>query len=115
RVYLTGALGSGLVNTLYILDEPTQGLHPRDVGLLEQAMARLRDEGNTVVVVEHEPSVLLSADWLVDVGPGAGDAGGRIVYEGEPGGIRALSDSPTGRALSEAVEKPAGEVRRRRP
>ncbi len=79
RVALTTALGSGLVNTLYVLDEPSIGLHPRDVGRLVVAIERLRDAGNTVAVVEHEEAVMRSADLLVDIGPGAGEAGGRVV------------------------------------
>ena len=75
RVALTAALGSGLVNTLYVLDEPSIGLHPRDVGRLIAAMERLRDAGNSLVVVEHEEAVIRAADHLVEVGPGAGEAG----------------------------------------
>jgi excinuclease ABC subunit A len=100
RVALTSALGSGLVNTLYILDEPTVGLHPRDVGRLIEAMTGLRDRGNSVVAVEHDPSVVRSADWLVDIGPGAGESGGKVVYAGPPAGIDQNSDSVTGAYLS---------------
>ena len=100
RVALTKALGSGLVGTLYILDEPTIGLHPRDVGRLVAAMERLRDAGNSVVVVEHDESVMRAADRLVEIGPGAGEFGGRLVYEGPPAGIVDVPDSPTGAFLS---------------
>ncbi|MDB5349358.1 MAG: uvrA 3 [Planctomycetota bacterium] len=100
RVALTAALGSGLVNTMYVLDEPSIGLHPRDVVRLVDAMKRLRDAGNSLVVVEHEESVMRAADHLVEVGPGAGDAGGRIVYAGPVAGIEAVVDSPTATFLS---------------
>ena len=76
RLALASALGSGLVNTLYVLDEPSVGLHPRDVGRLVATLVGLRDAGNSVVVVEHDETILRAADWLVDIGPGAGDAGG---------------------------------------
>ncbi|MGE3818298.1 MAG: excinuclease ABC subunit A, partial [Isosphaeraceae bacterium] len=89
RVALTAALGSGLVNTLYVLDEPSAGLHAEDVGRLLDCLRRLRDVGNSVVVVEHDLDVIRSADVLVDVGPGAGEAGGRILYVGPPTAIQA--------------------------
>ncbi len=100
RVSLTTALGSGLVNTLYVLDEPTTGLHPRDVGRLVEVVEGLRDAGNSVVAVEHDPAVMRAADWLVDVGPGAGEAGGRVLYAGSPDGVEAVADSATGAFLS---------------
>ena len=100
RLALATALGSGLVNTLYVLDEPSVGLHPRDVGRLVATLEGLRDAGNSVVVVEHEEAILRAADWLVDVGPGAGDAGGRILYEGVPAGAGAVAESATGAFLS---------------
>jgi excinuclease ABC subunit A len=84
RVALTAALGSGLVNTLYVLDEPSVGLHPHDVGRLIACVGALRDLGNTVVVVEHDLAVLRAADYLVDIGPGAGEAGGQVLYCGPP-------------------------------
>ena len=87
RVALTSALGSGLVNTLYVLDEPSIGLHPRDVGRLIAALRGLRDAGNSVVVVEHDLEVIRAADLLVDIGPGAGEGGGRLLYVGPPEGI----------------------------
>ena len=87
RVALTAALGSGLVNTLYIIDEPTVGLHPHDVGRLTEALIGLRASGNTVVVVEHDPAIVRAADLVVDIGPGAGAAGGRLLYAGPPGEI----------------------------
>jgi excinuclease ABC subunit A len=100
RVALTSALGSGLVNTLYVLDEPSIGLHPRDIGRLIDVVGRLRDDGNTVVVVEHDEDVMRAADWLVDIGPGAGEGGGRVVYEGPPAGVADVAESATGEFLS---------------
>ncbi|MFO0954279.1 MAG: excinuclease ABC subunit UvrA [Isosphaeraceae bacterium] len=100
RVALTAALGSGLVNTLYVLDEPSVGLHPDDVGRLVDCIRSLRDAGNSVVVVEHDPAVLRSADLLVDIGPGAGAGGGNVLYQGPPGSIPAGIGSATGDFLS---------------
>lgn len=82
RVALTGALGSSLVNMLYVLDEPTAGLHPHDVDRLAQSIVKLKDRGNTVVAVEHDESIIRRADHIVEMGPGAGTAGGRVVFEG---------------------------------
>ncbi len=100
RVSLTSALGSGLVNTLYVLDEPSIGLHPRDVHRLVGILQKLRDMGNSVVVVEHETEIMKSADLLVDIGPGAGEAGGRVLYQGPPSGVTACEESLTGAFLS---------------
>ncbi len=100
RVALTAALGSGLVNTLYVLDEPSIGLHPIDVDRLIAAMFRLRDSGNAVVVVEHDEAIMRAADRLVEIGPGAGESGGSVVFEGTPEGIEAVEGSPTGDFLS---------------
>lgn len=82
RVHLTACLGSAMVNTLFILDEPSVGLHPKDVQSLLHVLQALRDRGNTLVVVEHEPAVIRAADHLIDLGPGAGEHGGKITYEG---------------------------------
>jgi len=82
RVALTSALGSSLVNMLYVLDEPSVGLHPRDVTQLIRAIKGLRDRGNTVVVVEHEEEMIRAADWLVEIGPGAGEGGGKVTFQG---------------------------------
>jgi len=112
RLALASALGSGLVNTLYVLDEPSVGLHPRDVGRLIATLTGLRDAGNSVVVVEHDESILRAADWLVDIGPGAGDAGGKILYEGPPGGVVAVEGSPTGAAFAGRLLGPIPERRR---
>jgi excinuclease ABC subunit A len=98
RINLTTALGTSLVNTLFVLDEPSIGLHPRDMGRIVQAMHRLRDAGNTLVVVEHDPAVMLAADRLIDMGPGPGERGGEIVYDGTPDNIRS-ADTLTGAYL----------------
>ncbi|MDB5881469.1 MAG: uvrA2, partial [Ramlibacter sp.] len=79
RINLTTALGTSLVNTLFVLDEPSIGLHPRDMNRITEAMKRLRDAGNTLVVVEHDPAVMLAADRIIDMGPGPGERGGQIV------------------------------------
>ncbi|MCW5610115.1 MAG: excinuclease ABC subunit UvrA [Rubrivivax sp.] len=98
RINLTTALGTSLVNTMFVLDEPSIGLHPRDMGRIVQAMHRLRDAGNTLVVVEHDPAVMLAADRLIDMGPGPGERGGRIVYDGTPEDAR-RADTLTGAYL----------------
>ena len=82
RINLTTALGTSLVNTLFVLDEPSIGLHPRDMSRITQAMHRLRDAGNTLVVVEHDPAVMMAADRMIDMGPGPGEKGGQIVFDG---------------------------------
>ena len=84
RASLTSALGSGLVNTLYVLDEPTAGLHPSDTQRIITAVRELEQRGNTVVVVEHDPEFILAADEVVEIGPGAGDSGGTIIFQGAP-------------------------------
>ncbi len=100
RVRLTTALGSNLVNALYVLDEPTAGLHPRDTDRLLAVLLRLRDAGNTLVVVEHDAEIIRAADHVVDVGPEAGEEGGAVVYQGPPAGLIACADSLTGNYLS---------------
>jgi excinuclease ABC subunit A len=100
RVNLTTCLGTSLVNTLFVLDEPSVGLHPRDTDRLVRTLQRLRDAGNTVVVVEHEASVMRAADEIVDLGPGHGEAGGRVVFQGPYGRILRTGKSLTGRYLS---------------
>lgn len=99
RINLTTALGTSLVNTLFVLDEPSIGLHPRDLNRIVEAMQRLRDAGNTLVVVEHDPSVMLAADRLIDMGPGPGERGGSIVFDGTPAAARS-ADTLTGAYLS---------------
>jgi excinuclease ABC subunit A len=100
RVALTASLGSSLVNMLYVLDEPSIGLHPRDINQLIAAIKQLRDRGNTVVVVEHEESLIRAADQIVEVGPGAGERGGRIVFQGTPEELEKSLDSLTGDYLA---------------
>ncbi len=95
RVRLTAALGSNLVDMLYVLDEPTAGLHPRDNERLLAAIERLRRAGNTLVVVEHDPTLIRAADDVVDIGPGAGRNGGRIVFHGPPAQLIATGQTTT--------------------
>ena len=95
RVNLTTCLGTRLVNTLYVLDEPSVGLHPRDTQRLVAILHRLRDLGNTVVVVEHEASVMRAADQLIDLGPGHGDSGGHVVFQGSPAALESSQGSLT--------------------
>ncbi|MFM9371281.1 ATP-binding cassette domain-containing protein [Streptomyces sp. Da 82-17] len=98
RLKMVRHLGSSLTGMTYIFDEPSVGLHPRDVGRLNDLLLRLRDKGNTVLVVEHDPDVIAVADHVVDMGPGAGTGGGQVVYEGTPAGLRS-SGTLTGRCL----------------
>lgn len=100
RVMLTSTLGSSLVNTLYVLDEPSAGLHPNDAQRVIHAVERLRDNRNTVVVVEHDAEFLNAADHVVDIGPGAGRDGGRVVFEGTPAELSRHESSATGLYLS---------------
>jgi excinuclease ABC subunit A len=111
RIRLAAQLGAGLQGVLYVLDEPSIGLHARDHGKLLRSLERLRDLGNTVVVVEHDEATLRAADWLIDVGPGAGRRGGRIAAEGPPE-VVARADTPTGRLLRGEVAMPAPSSRR---
>ena len=112
RVNLTSCLGNSLVNTLFVLDEPSIGLHPRDMGQLVGVMKRLRDRGNTVLVVEHEEAVMREADHLLELGPGRGAAGGEVVFSGDFSGMVRDKDSLTGAYLSEAKIIPLPEKRR---
>jgi len=91
RINLTTALGTSLVNTLFVLDEPSIGLHPRDMGRVIDVMKRLRDAGNSLVVVEHDPQIMLEADKLLDMGPGPGERGGEIVFFGSPDALKKAS------------------------
>ena len=99
RLALAEQLGAAMTGVLYILDEPSVGLHPRDQRALLAALRELRDRGNTVLVVEHDRDTIEAADWIVDLGPGAGEHGGRVVATGTPESIRADPASPTGRCL----------------
>jgi excinuclease ABC subunit A len=112
RVVLTKALGSGLVNTLYVLDEPTFGLHPQESGRLTAVLHRLRDRGNTLVVVEHDAGVIRGADHVVDLGPGAGEAGGRVLYEGPVSHFSNAEGSATADYLTGRKHLPVPATRR---
>jgi len=100
RTKMIGHLGSSLTDVTYVFDEPTIGLHPHDIQRMNDLLLRLRDKGNTVLVVEHKPGTIAIADHVVDLGPGAGSAGGQVVYEGSVDGLRA-SGTLTGRHLSD--------------
>lgn len=112
RLRLAALLGSGLTGVLYVLDEPTVGLHPRDTGRLIGVLKQLRDLGNTILVIEHDLQVLKAADHVVDIGPGAGKGGGRIVVSGSPTDVAACRESITGRYLSGDLEIIASRRRR---
>ena len=99
RISLANALGSRLVDTLYVLDEPSIGLHPRDVGRLVTLLQRLRDAGNTVVIVEHDPATIREADYMVELGPGSGEHGGELQYSGPADGA-GVARTLTGQYLS---------------
>src|SRR5687767_8363099 len=115
RVKMIRHLGSSLTDVTYVFDEPTTGLHPHDVQRMNDLLLRLRDKGNTVLVVEHEPDAIAIADHVVDLGPGAGSAGGAVCYEGTVDGLRA-SGTTTGRhlddraSLKEPVRTPTGAI-----
>lgn len=112
RIRLASQIGSGLVGTLYVLDEPSIGLHQRDNKRLIDTLVRLRDLGNTVIVVEHDEDTIRESDWIVDIGPGAGEHGGEIVYSGPVSGIGKAKTSVTGQYLSGKVSIPVPQVRR---
>jgi excinuclease ABC subunit A len=100
RIRLASQIGSGLVGVLYVLDEPSVGLHQRDNRRLIDTLVRLRDLGNTVLVVEHDEETIRSSDWMVDIGPGAGEHGGAVIYSGPVAGITKKRESITGQYLS---------------
>jgi excinuclease ABC subunit A len=112
RVNLTSCLGNSLVNTLFVLDEPSIGLHPRDMGQLVGVMKRLRDRGNTVLVVEHEEAVMREADHLLELGPGRGAEGGDIVFSGDFKKMLGCKSSLTGAYLNETKTIPLPDKRR---
>ncbi len=112
RIRLASQIGSGLVGTLYVLDEPSIGLHQRDNRRLIDTLVRLRDLGNTVLVVEHDEETIRQADWIVDIGPGAGEHGGEVVYSGPVKGITKVKESVTGQYLSGKRSIPVPERRR---
>ncbi|MFJ6541046.1 ATP-binding cassette domain-containing protein [Streptomyces sp. NPDC091385] len=113
RVKMIRHLGSSLTDVTYVFDEPTTGLHPHDIQRMNNLLLRLRDKGNTVLVVEHKPETIAIADHVVDLGPGAGAAGGAVCYEGDLAGLRA-GDTVTGRhfddraRLKDSVREPSG-------
>lgn len=114
RINLTRTLGSNLTASMYLLDEPSVGLHPRDTARLVEVLKRLRDLGNTVVVVEHEEDVIKNADYLVDIGPEAGVHGGQVVFAGPYQGIHSeAADSLTARYMSGRLQIPLPERRRK--
>src|SRR5439155_13723177 len=100
RIRLASQIGSGLTGVMYVLDEPSIGLHQRDNARLIDTLKRLRDLGNSVIVVEHDEEAIRSADYVVDMGPGAGEAGGHVIAEGTLAEILASRDSLTGRYLA---------------
>ena len=106
RIRLASQIGAGLVGVMYILDEPSIGLHQRDNARLLATLTRLRDLGNTVIVVEHDEEAIRAADYVVDIGPGAGVHGGKIVFSGTPGDLQSDPDSMTGQYLSGEREIP---------
>lgn len=112
RIQLATALGSNLVGALYVLDEPSIGLHARDTGRLIEILESLRDLGNTILVVEHDPEMMRHADKILDLGPGAGEHGGRVVFEGDLAGLVADPHSLTGRYLSGELQIPVPAGRR---
>ncbi len=113
RIRLATQIGSGLVGVLYVLDEPSIGLHQRDNRRLIDTLTRLRDLGNTLIVVEHDEDTIRSADWIVDIGPGAGEHGGRVVHSGDLAGLLTSPESITGAYLSGRRSIPT--PRNRRP
>jgi excinuclease ABC subunit A len=112
RIRLASQIGSGLVGTLYVLDEPSIGLHQRDNRRLIDTLTRLRDLGNTVIVVEHDEETIRESDWIVDIGPGAGEHGGEVVYSGPVAGLTKVKDSITGQYLSNRKRIPVPALRR---
>jgi excinuclease ABC subunit A len=113
RIRLATQIGAALMGVLYVCDEPSVGLHPVDNERLIRTLTRLRDLGNTVIVVEHDEAMMLAADWLIDLGPGAGEHGGEIVAEGTPAEVRENPNSLTGQYLSGTRIIPAPASRRR--
>ena len=114
RIRLATQIGAGLVGVLYVLDEPSIGLHQRDNQRLIETLLRLRNLGNTLIVVEHDEDTIRSADWVVDIGPGAGEHGGQVVHSGSVAGLLKHRDSITGQYLSGRREIPTPGVRRPR-
>ena len=114
RIRLATQIGAGLVGVLYVLDEPSIGLHQRDNKRLIETLVRLKNLGNTLIVVEHDEDTIRTADWVVDIGPGAGEHGGQVVHSGSVAGLLKHRDSLTGQYLSGRREIPTPDVRRPR-
>jgi excinuclease ABC subunit A len=114
RINLSSALGAGLTGTLYVLDEPTIGLHARDTDRLMAVLRKLSSHGNTVLVVEHDPQVIMGSDYVIDLGPGAGADGGEVLFKGTPPGLKKSRRSITGKYLRGDLRIECGE-RRERP
>ena len=112
RVQLATSLGSQLVGAMYVLDEPSIGLHPRDTGRLIRILENLRDLGNTILVVEHDPDVMRAADYLLDLGPGAGELGGKLLAAGTVEQVMSSPNSLTGKYLSDEIAIPVPMLRR---
>lgn len=113
RVKLVKYLGKRVLsNDLLVLDEPSTGLHPQDIAGLLKILDRLVRAGATVVIVEHNTDIIRAADWIIDLGPGAGPKGGRLLYAGPPAGLYQVEDSKTGQALREeaAIQPQAGKI-----
>ena len=113
RIHLATSLGHSLSGTLYVLDEPTIGLHPRDTGRLIQILKRLRDNGNTILVVEHDRETIRACEWIIDLGPGAGEQGGQLIFQGPASHLTKKGDSLTARYLAGQASIPLPERRRR--
>ncbi len=113
RIQLATSLGSNLVGALYVLDEPSIGLHARDTGRLVDILESLRDLGNTILVVEHDPEMMRHANRILDLGPGAGEHGGQVIYQGDLAGLKSHSQSLTGRYLAGELEIPVPAERRK--
>lgn len=114
RIQLATSLGSMLVGALYVLDEPSIGLHPRDSQRLVEILRSLKNLGNTVLVVEHDPEIMRAADYIIDLGPGAGENGGEVVFQGDYGALRQASGSLTSKYLSGEMRIPVPLFRRKR-
>jgi excinuclease ABC subunit A len=114
RIRLATQIGAGLVGVLYVLDEPSIGLHQRDNKRLIETLVRLKELGNTLIVVEHDEETVRVADWVVDIGPGAGEHGGQVVHSGTVEDLLTHPDSMTGQYLSGRREIPVPAVRRPR-
>src|SRR5699024_2209152 len=113
RIRLVTQIGSGLVGVLYVLDEPSIGLHQRDNRRLIETLNKLKDLGNTLIVVEHDEDTIEAADWVVDIGPGAGEHGGRVVHSGSVADLKSHATSETGAYLSGRKEIPVPAQRRK--